>query len=97
MSLLELSEVLHSTDMDMHTEKQAIVSELSEQGSQSNEIEQWSNWQDSLLDALQKMSIADNMAGAVMDQAPYIRLTYDSGTFKHLVGRGARALTINIR
>ena len=32
-----------------------------------------------------------------MDQAPYIRLMYDSGTFKHLVGRGARALMINIR
>ena len=43
------------------------------------------------------MTIADNMAGAVMDQAPYIRLMYDSGTTTHLVGRGARAPMINTR
>ena len=43
------------------------------------------------------MTIANNMAGAVMDLAPYMRFMYDSGTFKDLVGRGARALMINIR
>ena len=47
--------------------------------------------------ALQKLSTADNMVRAVMDQEPYIRLMYDSATITHLVGRGARALMINIR
>ena len=32
-----------------------------------------------------------------MDQAPYNRLMHVSDTFKHLVGRGARPLMINIR
>ena len=94
----ETSEEIESdADMDVHVDKQAVISELSDQRWQSNEIAQWSDWQDSLSGALQKTNIADNMVGAVMDQAPYIRLMYDSGTFKHLVGRGTRALMINIR
>ena len=90
-------EIVSDADMDVYADTQVIISELSYQGWQANEIEQWGDWQDSLSDALQKMNIADNMAGEVMDQAPYIRLLYDSGTFTHLVGRGARALMISTR
>ena len=64
-------EIASDADMDMSTGKQALINELVDQGWQSNEIQQWSDWQDSLSDALQKMSITDNMVGAVMDQAPY--------------------------
>ena len=65
-------DIVSDADMDMYAEKQPIISEPSEQGWQSIETEQWRDWQDRLSDALQKMAI-DNMAGAVMDQAPWRR------------------------
>ena len=37
-------DIVSDAAIDMYAEKQAIISELGEQGWQSSEIEQWSNW-----------------------------------------------------
>ena len=80
-------DVISDADIDIYLEgidcadKQTIMNELNILGWKPNEIEQWSEWQDNLTDAMSKMSIGENMAGGVFDLAPYIRMMYDGGTF----------------
>ena len=85
-------------DMDWPRRKQEIKAQLTDEGWTSKEIQVWNDMQDDLTRAMERLTVGDSqICASVVEDRPQCRLMYDSGTFKHLAGRGARPFMANIK
>ena len=82
--------------------REELMVEMSRRGWTNKEIQDWQSMQDDMAEAFRRMDINDvGLAASVqtggVEETPHTWLLYDSGTFRCLIGTGAKGLMVNVR